>query len=79
MTVSVLFFATLREHIGKRELQLELPSSLSLRQLAERLEADYKGLSLSGSLCAINEQYSDPDATIQAGDTVAFFPPVSGG
>jgi sulfur-carrier protein len=50
-----------------------------VQQLANRLEHSYRGLSLSGSLCAINEHYAEPEQMIQAGDTVAFFPPVSGG
>ena len=79
MTVTVLFFASLREQVQQRSLELSLEQPLTLRELATRLEQSYKGLSLSGSLCAINEHYAEPEVTVQAGDTVAFFPPVSGG
>jgi sulfur-carrier protein len=78
MTVNILFFASLREKMG-RELEYPLDTPLSLRELATRLEQTYTGLSLSGTLCAINEQYADPETLLNAGDTVAFFPPVSGG
>jgi sulfur-carrier protein len=78
MTISVLFFATLREKVG-RELEYPLASPLTLRELASNLEKSHAGLSLSGTLCAINEQYADPETLVNAGDTVAFFPPVSGG
>lgn len=78
MNVSILFFASLREKAGRQQ-NMSLDEPLTLRQLAARLEQTHTGLSLSGTLCAINEQYADPDALIQAGDTVAFFPPVSGG
>lgn len=79
MTINVLFFATLREATNTRELKLSLDDNLSTRALASKLERDYAGLSLKGSLCAINEQYAAPDDLLNEGDTVAFFPPVSGG
>jgi sulfur-carrier protein len=78
MTVNILFFASLREKAGRQQ-EVSLESPLTLRELAQRLEQTHTGLSLSGTLCAINEQYSDPETLIKAGDTVAFFPPVSGG
>lgn len=78
MTINVLFFASLREKAGRQQ-EVSLASPLTLRELAARLEQTHTGLSLSGTLCAINEQYADPEALIKAGDTVAFFPPVSGG
>jgi molybdopterin converting factor subunit 1 len=79
MTVTVLFFASLREKTRQRSLELPLEQASSLRDLARQLEETFAGLSLSGSLCAINEQYAEPETLIKAGDTVAFFPPVSGG
>lgn len=78
MTISILFFASLREKAGRQQ-EVSLVSPLTLRELATQLEQTHAGLSLSGTLCAINEQYADPDALVKAGDTVAFFPPVSGG
>jgi len=79
MTINVLFFASLREATKTRELSLSLPDTLSTKALADKLEHDYVGLSLKGSLCAINEHYAEPDDLLNEGDTVAFFPPVSGG
>jgi len=79
MTVTVLFFASLREAVGQRQLELSLTEPLNVRQLADRLEAQHSGLSLTGTLCALNEHYIEPTQTLSEGDTVAFFPPVSGG
>ena len=79
MTVNVLFFASLREATDTRQLELSLENPTTLRQLAERLEQDYQGLSLRGTLCAVNEHYADPEHVLSDKDTVAFFPPVSGG
>jgi sulfur-carrier protein len=78
MTINVLFFASLREIAGRQQ-EVLLDSPVTLRELATRLEQTHTGLSLSGTLCAVNEQYADPEAFVSAGDTVAFFPPVSGG
>lgn len=77
--ITVLFFANLREQVQHRQLELALEHPLSVRDLAKQLETRYTALSLSGSLCAINEHYVEPEHLVQAGDTVAFFPPVSGG
>ena len=78
MTVNILFFASLREKAGRHQ-EVLLSEPLTLRELATRLEQTHSGLSLTGTLCAINEQYADPETLVSAGDTVAFFPPVSGG
>ena len=78
MNVTVLFFANLREAAGTRELELDLDAPTTLRQLAERLERSHN-VALSGSLCALNEHYAEPESIVGDGDTVAFFPPVSGG
>jgi molybdopterin converting factor subunit 1 len=77
--ITILFFANLREQVKERKLEFALDAPLSVRQLATQLEQTHQGLSLSGSLCAINEHYAEPEQVIQNGDTVAFFPPVSGG
>lgn len=79
MTIRVLYFASLREQAGHAEQALELDAPTSVRELARRLEAERAGLRLSGVLCAVNEEYAEPERQLQDGDTVAFFPPVSGG
>ncbi len=79
MTITLLLFASYRDQVGQRELRLELSEPLTVRQVAERLQADYPDLSLKGALCALNEQYVSPNQEVAEGDTLAFFPPVSGG
>lgn len=79
ITVDIVLFASYREQAGVKHVQLELPASAHVRHAAEMLEARYSGLSLRGGLCAINAHYVNPDATLSSGDTLAFFPPVSGG
>ena len=79
MTIQLLLFASYRDQVGQRELSLELPNNATVRQVAEKLQTDYPGLSLKGALCALNEQYVSPEQEVKGGDTLAFFPPVSGG
>ena len=79
MTIHLLLFASYRDRVGQREMTLELPDHTTVRGVADKLQADYPDLSLKGALCALNEQYVSPDQEVSEGDTLAFFPPVSGG
>lgn len=79
MTLDVLFFATYRDQVGQKTVKLELSEGASVKDAAAQLEARYPELKLKGALAARNEIYADPGDTLQAGDTLAFFPPVAGG
>jgi molybdopterin synthase catalytic subunit len=77
MSIRVLLFARYRQQAGIRELTLDTADTP--REVAAQLEARFPSLALAGALCAVNERYTDPDEALAPGDTVAFFPPVSGG
>ena len=77
--MKVLLFSSYRDAAGQRELELTLPTGATVRDAAARLEADYPDLKLKGALAARNEVYAGPDEALEAGDTLAFFPPVAGG
>jgi sulfur-carrier protein len=76
MSIKVLYFASLREELGRSE-QVFYPTS--------PITAGNLWLSLVGKpvpkqvLCAINMDYASMDTTVCDGDEVAFFPPVTGG
>jgi len=75
MSITVKFFARLREQVGKGNASLDTASNV---QSAWDQATD--GMSMpSNTLCAINMEYVDAQATISDGDEVAFFPPVTGG
>ncbi len=78
MHIEVLLFAAFREKIGQKSLSLDVAEGKRVREVALELEQTYN-CSLEGALCAVNEVYVDPDTTLQQGDTLAFFPAVSGG
>ncbi len=75
MSVTVRFFASLREQVGAGQLDIETPAA-NARELWSQATA----LPLDPHVrVAINQAYADVDAPIADGDEVAFFPPVTGG
>ena len=85
MKVKLLFFASLREQLGSSVEEVELPSSVTtVAALREHLvqRGGAYGKALGGKALvrvAVNQDMVQPSARIQAGDEVAFFPPVTGG
>lgn len=79
--VKVLLFATLRDYVGERSLEIELPEEATVASLEEMLIARYPSLErLRGMiLVAVNHHYAAPNQVIPADAEVALFPPVSGG
>jgi molybdopterin synthase sulfur carrier subunit len=83
--VNVLYFAWVRQKIGKSEEQFDLPESLNtVAALAEHLRARGAGYADAFSdmkrlRVAVNHEHVQFDAPIKANDEVAFFPPVTGG
>ncbi|MDO6824105.1 molybdopterin converting factor subunit 1 [Marinobacter sp. 1_MG-2023] len=82
-TITVRFFARLREELGTEQLTLPAEGDQSVSDLLATLAS--RGGSwaqLQGSqpvMIAINQAMAKPDAPVRAGDEVAFFPPVTGG
>jgi molybdopterin converting factor subunit 1 len=79
--VKVLFFATLRDYIGSKSLELEIPIGTSIYGLTNILTATYPCLEKVKDMmmAAINREYAADDEVIPEGAEIAFFPPVSGG
>lgn len=78
----VLFFAQLRELLGVSELQIGEPVAdveALRRLLAARGDKWALALDPDKLLVAVNQTLVPRDAPLQAGDEVAFFPPVTGG
>jgi len=77
MSIKVLFFASLREQLGQSEVVLPIEPGETVSQVWERVS---EGHSVATRvLHSINMQYVEPDAPVNDGDEVAFFPPVTGG
>jgi len=77
MSISVKFFARLREQIGKEGCVLELTSANTVAEIWSRAtdNAELPG----NTLMAVNMEYVDASTVVAEGDEVAFFPPVTGG
>lgn len=82
MQITVLFFATLRDRVGARQITIAIDDgSGSIAGLRRELTARYPAAAdnLRVALAAINEEFAFDHERISDGDEVAFFPPVSGG
>jgi MoaE-MoaD fusion protein len=78
MKVNLSFFAAHKRTAGTDKASIELPEGSSARDAARAAETQF-GLVLKGSMVAINDEYAEPERKLEAGDTVAFIPPVAGG
>jgi molybdopterin converting factor subunit 1 len=80
--VKVLYFAAVRDLVGKGEEDIDLPESVRALQdfVAEllRLHPELEGR-LGAVRFAVNESFADLHERISPGDVVALIPPVAGG
>lgn len=83
MTITVRYFASLREALGPQE-QVAFEPGLTLGSLRDALidkdEAHAQALARGRAVrCALNQVMAREDAVVPEGAEVAFFPPVTGG
>jgi molybdopterin synthase catalytic subunit len=80
-TINLLFFATFREHAGKKQAKLDIPEGATVAEMKKILRKEYPDLPVDdGSiLVSVNKEYAFDGEIIPAGAEVAMFPPVSGG
>jgi molybdopterin synthase catalytic subunit len=81
MQVTVRLFATYREIVGSKELEVRLSDGATLRALLDALYTDHPRLKgyEETMLLAVNHEFAEPAARLREGDEVALMPPVSGG
>ncbi len=91
MQVKVKTFANFREIIGKREIEVELDSNSSVRDLLEELcrRYDVRALLFEGDALQkyikilVNGEdvvfLKGLETKLKSGDEIAIFPPVAGG
>ena len=77
MTITVRFFASLRESTGRREIAVD-EARVETAGDAWRLATEGRPIP-DNVLVAVNLEYTHLGAPVCAGDEVAFFPPVTGG
>jgi sulfur-carrier protein len=82
--MKLLYFAWVRERIGKAEETLELPPSVRtvgdlMQWLVGRGEEYAHAFEKPVIRAAIDHTHVKPDAAIAGAREIAFFPPMSGG
>lgn len=79
--IKLLFFATIRDRVGTRSLELDIPLNMTVQGLKEKLSTDYPNLkeSMKSVLVSINQEYAFDEASIPVNAEIGMFPPVSGG
>jgi molybdopterin synthase sulfur carrier subunit len=77
--IKLLYFAILREKLGRQEEMLEFSGSVGeLRKLLVEREPHLADV-LKVCLFAVNQEYVGEEFILKGGETVAVIPPVSGG
>ncbi len=82
--VRVLFFASLREAVGREEVLVELPDRARIDDLLASLD-DLLGAEAMAALraenvrLAVNQEMLTGPGELRPNDEVAFLPPVTGG
>lgn len=81
MKVQVLYFAVLRERIGRESEWLELGSDATVGNALELLGDRHDAVNkLHNQLrCAVNQEFVALEAPLDDGDELALIPPVAGG
>ncbi len=77
MKIKIIYFASLREQIGRAGDLIEVAAPLTAMQ-AWTLATGNNELP-ENILIAINHEYVQADSIVNDSDELAFFPPVTGG
>ena len=81
----LVYFAWVRERVGKTEEEVELPSGVAtvadlIRWLKSRGEEYEYAFENEGVVrAALDKVHAKPDAAITGAREIAFFPPMTGG
>ncbi len=81
MKLSIQLFAAAREAAEQSPVIVELPEGATVADLRQQLVRDIPGLKSLAEvlLVAVNNQYAAESQSVHVDDTIACFPPVSGG
>ncbi|HAY46885.1 MAG TPA: molybdopterin converting factor subunit 1 [Gammaproteobacteria bacterium] len=80
MTIKILYFGRLAETVGVRQAELDLTGGDALLEtVRQQLISSHPALDDPTIRIAVNQTLANENLTINDGDELAFFPPVSGG
>ncbi len=84
MSVTVKFFASLRENVGVGEISLDVDGMKSIEDVLTVIASEL-GIKLSQRLrdedvtIAVNQEIVKGPVILRDGDEIAFLPPITGG
>lgn len=85
MSVKVLYFASLKEHMLRGEDQIDLPPDINTVEKLKNYLSEKDPLlkeafeKMPRLRCSVNQEMASAGHHVKDGDEVAFFPPVTGG
>lgn len=82
MSITILYFASLKESLGLASETVDLPETVkTVGDLRDWLVGQGRdALATAKNLrCAVNQDMAKLNSPVAEGDEVAFFPPVTGG
>lgn len=80
MMIKLRYFASLQEIVGSADEEVFIPEGSSVESLLEVVKTIHNSLKdVEMILVAVNGKYAKLGASLEDGDVVALFPPVSGG
>ena len=83
MMINILFFARLREVVGRGSIQYQpsLDKLSTVKTVLEEIKIQFKQLNDEKNIsAALNQELlSDWNMPVKDGDEIAFFPPITGG
>ena len=77
----VLFFATLRDKTGTREITIEFPTGSTISEIKKMVLEKYPSISqiMDTMIVALNHEFAFDEDVVPNEAEIAMFPPVSGG
>ncbi len=84
MTITVRFFAALRERLGTESLDIPVSGSVDMKGLLELIRRQLGAeaieiLSAPSVRIALNKEFVTDQCRVGDGDEIAFMPPITGG
>lgn len=81
MKINVLFFATIRDIVGEKKIEVNLPPGSTVKDLKQRIVQQHPQAeqAMQTMLTSVDHVFSEEDKELHDQAEVAFFPHVSGG
>ena len=82
MKVKVLYFASIKERLGKESEEFEIAEGAKIETLINQIKTENKNaksLEFRLFLFAVNQEIAHSDTILKPDDEIAILPPLSGG